>query len=207
MARKHLHTQLRASHAHTTHRNRQSTFSPLTPYLPLPKYFESEWSYAQYRIPAQSAHISLNAPPARAPTADVTDEDKCVVGWIYGPVTEGDDQSPATGQPVQSEYQLVALTYTGGWYRLSLPATAAAAAVASSTMSSPGPSLTPLSASPPSVRGLAMARPRSPSSSSVVSRTERGKGKEREKEREKEKESRECTLREFRRYGRWDGWG
>ncbi|KAJ3521250.1 hypothetical protein NM688_g9039 [Phlebia brevispora] len=56
--------------------NRQSTFSPLTSYLPLPKYFESEWSYAQYRIPAQSAHISLSAPPTKPPTADVTDEER-----------------------------------------------------------------------------------------------------------------------------------
>src|ERR1700761_990718 len=51
--------------------NRQSTFSPLTPYLPLPKYFESEWSYAQYRIPTQSSHISLSATSVRSPTSEV----------------------------------------------------------------------------------------------------------------------------------------
>ncbi|KAJ7638702.1 SVP1-like protein 2 [Roridomyces roridus] len=92
--------------------NRQSTFSPLTPYLPLPKYFESEWSYAQYRIPVQSAHISLSQTSSmRAPPSDV-DEERCVVGWIEAPGTE-------EGGPV--EHQLVALTYAGGWYRLSLP--------------------------------------------------------------------------------------
>ncbi|CAL1701415.1 unnamed protein product [Somion occarium] len=85
--------------------NRHSTFSPLTPYIPLPKYFGSEWSYAQYRIPAQTAHISMSASPSKSPTADVVDEEKCVVGWIQGPL---DDEE---GPP---EYQLIALTYTGG---------------------------------------------------------------------------------------------
>ncbi|KAK0491000.1 SVP1-like protein 2 [Armillaria novae-zelandiae] len=116
--------------------NRQSSLSPLTNYLPLPKYFESEWSYAQYRIPVQSSHISLS----RSPAANVPDEERCVVGWIEG----SDDPEP---------YQLVALTYTGGWYRLSLP-----------------------TSEPPPVAS--------------------GEGKEK----------RDCILREFRRYGRWDGW-
>ena len=176
------------------HSNRQSTFSSLTPYIRLPKYLQSEWSYAQYRIPSQSAHISLNAPPSKPPTADVTEEEKCVVGWIEGPV--GDSEDPH--RPLQTEYQLVALTYTGGWYRLSLPFSTPTSM--GSTPSSP----TAFSTSPPSVRALSLGRPRSPSETSSVSRTERGKGKEPEKEG---KESRACTLREFRRYGRWDGWG
>lgn len=177
--------------------NRQSTFSPLTPYLPLPKYFGSEWSYAQYRIPAQSAHISLSASPSKSPTADVTDEEKCVVGWIEGPV--GDSEDP--NRPPQTEYQLIALTYTGGWYRISLPVSTAPQGSSDAI-----PISTSVSASPPSVRALSFNRPRSPSGSSIVSRTERGKGKERERDKEG-KESRDCILREFRRYGRWDGWG
>lgn len=189
-------------------RNRQSTFSPLTPFIPLPKYFDSEWSYAQYRIPSQSAHISLSAQPAKPPTADVVDEEKCVVGWIQ--ISPEDQDEPGRAQPV--EYQLVALTYTGGWYRLALPSstsssasTPGASSSSSATVRAGTPSLRePLSASPPSVRTLSMARPRSGSGSSFGIRSDKGKEREREKE---EKPGRECILREYRRFGRWDGWG
>lgn len=174
--------------------NRQSAFSPFTSFIPLPKYFDSEWSYAQYRIPSQSAHISLTAGPSASPTDDVVDEEKCVVGWIQAPSESSDGLS----QHNPPEYQLIALTYTGGWYRLSIPRSSP---VAETSPSSP---VAPVSMSPPSVRGLSVHRPRSSSGSSVISRVDKGKGREREKE---VKESRECVLREFRRYGRWDGWG
>ncbi|KAG5642532.1 hypothetical protein DXG03_002605 [Asterophora parasitica] len=95
--------------------NRQSTFSPLTPFIPLPKYFDSEWSYAQYRIPTQSSHITLSAPASRSPTADVPDEERCVVGWIEAPTTPTPtststsvSESKCTG--VITEYQLITLT-------------------------------------------------------------------------------------------------
>ncbi|KAI0720234.1 WD40-repeat-containing domain protein [Cerioporus squamosus] len=186
--------------------NRQSTFSPLTQYLNLPKYFDSEWSYAQYRIPSQSAHISISAQPAKSPTADVVDEEKCVVGWIQ--VSPEEQLEP--GRPMPFEYQLVALTYTGGWYRLSLPTSSQTAAASSPSPSfpsshSPVPSPSvqvPLSRSPPSVRTMPVPRPRSASGSSFTSRPDKGKERERE-----EKPGRECILREFRRFGRWDGWG
>ncbi|KAK0468336.1 WD40-repeat-containing domain protein [Desarmillaria tabescens] len=156
--------------------NRQSSFSPLTNFLPLPKYFESEWSYAQYRIPTQSSHISLSSTSARSPTADVPDEERCVVGWIEG--------------------RSVALTYTGGWYRLSLPS------LGHSELSTPtGSSAYHATGSPP--KPSSMTRQRTPSVSSV-GRSEKGKEKEKDKEG---KEKRDCILREFRRYGRWDGWG
>ncbi|TCD67671.1 hypothetical protein EIP91_012037 [Steccherinum ochraceum] len=175
--------------------NRHSTLSPLTSYLPLPKYFESEWSYAQYRIPAQSSHISLSAPASKPPTADVVDEEKCIVGWIRGPVSDDEDHDTLSA----TEHQLVALTYTGGWYRLSLPTSG----TSSNVINTPTPvAPSPLSGSPPSVTALSMRRPRSSSGSSFTGRP--GKGKEREKEG---KESRECILKEYRRYGRWDGWG
>ncbi|KAH9850701.1 WD40-repeat-containing domain protein [Lenzites betulinus] len=186
--------------------NRQSTFSPLTPFIPLPKYFDSEWSYAQYRIPAQSAHISLSAQPAKPPTADVVDEEKCVVGWIQ--IAPEDQDAPGRAQRV--EYQLVALTYTGGWYRLALPSSSVSGVSSSSSSPSSAsragtPTLRdPLSASPPSVRTMSMARPRSGSGSSFGVRSDKGKEREREKE---EKPGRECILREYRRFGRWDGWG
>ncbi|KAJ3999496.1 SVP1-like protein 2 [Lentinula boryana] len=159
--------------------NRQSTFSPLVPYIPLPKYFESEWSYAQYRIPTQSSHISLSATTSsRSSTEDIPDEERCVVGWIKVP---GEASMP-------SEYQLIALTYAGGWYRLSVPK-------ANSTASA---SISP--SSPPRSHG------RSTSISSTRSeRSYSNKGKE--KEKRKDPNASRCKLQEFRRYGRWDGWG
>ncbi|KAJ7228776.1 WD40-repeat-containing domain protein [Mycena pura] len=162
--------------------NRQSTFSPLTPYLPLPKYFESEWSYAQYRIPTQSSHISLSATSIRSPTSEV-DEERCVVGWIEGP-----DEN-VNGGPI--DHQLVALTYAGGWYRLSLPKASSSKAAAA--------------ADPGSAHKLtSMPRQRTASGSSTLSRFDKGKEKEK---KNGEKQSRKCVLEEFRRFGRWDGWG
>lgn len=180
----------------TTGRNRQSTFSPLKPFVPLPSYFKSEWSYAQYRIPSQSAHISLSAGPSKPPTADVVDEEKCVVGWIQAPSDDFDDSQ---GEPPM-EHQLVALTYTGGWYRLSLPKPSASTVTPSRTaISAAG---TVVSGSPP--RPASIPRPRSSSGSSFAGRLDKGKDVDREKEGGA---SHECILREFRRFGRWDGWG
>ncbi|KAF8974201.1 WD40-repeat-containing domain protein [Flammula alnicola] len=170
--------------------NRQSTFSPLTPFLPLPKYFESEWSYAQYRIPVQSSHISLSS-TSRSSAVDLPDEERCVVGWIQAP---SDDPS----RPPVREYQLIALTFTGGWYRLSLPKLTGHAKRSSGSHLSSG--LT--SGSPP--KPSHVPSPRSISGSSTTSRLDKGKEKERDKEK---KESRNCTLAEYRRFGRWDGWG
>ncbi|KAF8640063.1 hypothetical protein AX17_001304 [Amanita inopinata Kibby_2008] len=168
--------------------NRQSTFSPLTPFLPLPKYFESEWSYAQYRIPVQSSHISLSSNPAvRSPVLDPPDEERCVVGWIRYKNDKVADEGPA------DEYQLIALTYTGGWYRLCLPHHTDSAKKS-----------TGMSDSPP--KRFSMPRPRTSSgSSSFSARTDKGKEKETDKD---VKSSRtQCKLEEYRRYGRWDGWG
>jgi WD repeat-containing protein 45 len=174
------------------HSNRQSTFSPLTPFLPLPKYFDSEWSYAQYRIPAQSSHISISTPSPRPPTADVADEERCMVGWIETPVPDS-----AEGQRSVTEYQLIALTYTGGWYRLGLPNSG----TSNTPPTSPSRSV-PISGSPP--KSTSAPRHRTSSNSSMIHRLDKGKDRERDKEG---KESRECTLQEYRRFGRWDGWG
>ncbi|KAF5370022.1 hypothetical protein D9758_001160 [Tetrapyrgos nigripes] len=168
--------------------NTQSSFSPLTPYIRLPKYLQSEWSYAQYRIPSQSSHISLST-TSRSPTEDVPDEERFVVGWIhYSPDDESDPES--------SETQLAALTYTGGWYRLALPKST------STGTSSP-------SSSPPKATATSLSsrvkRTSGSSISSFTSGIDKGKGKE--KDREKDGKASQCTLEEFRRYGRWDGWG
>ncbi|KAF4574858.1 hypothetical protein EYR36_006209 [Pleurotus pulmonarius] len=165
--------------------NRQSSLSVLTTYLPHPKYFDSEWSYAQYRIPTQSSHIYLSSTSIRARPADLPDEDRCVVGWVSVP--SDDPQRPP-------EYQLIALTYGGGWYRLALPGALASRTASPSPSSSPGPAshTVPKSGS----------RPRPASVSSSTSRASKGK----EKERKEGKEGITCILEEFRRFGRWDGW-
>ena len=166
--------------------NRQSSLSPLTPFLPLPKYFESEWSYAQYRIPVQSSHISLSS---RSSAADLPEEERCVVGWIN---MAGD---PSKNPP---DYQLIALTFTGGWYRLSLPK------VEGSSKRSSGSFSTGLASGSPPKSSLG-PHTRSVSGSSTTGRLDRGK--EKEKDREEKKDSRNCILQEYRRFGRWDGWG
>ncbi|EIW82412.1 hypothetical protein CONPUDRAFT_123308 [Coniophora puteana RWD-64-598 SS2] len=167
--------------------NRQSTLSNLAPYLRLPKYFDSQWSYAQYRIPVQNSHISLSTSMQPSP-ADRPEEERCVVTWIHSP---SNTESPIEEQ---AEPQFIALTYTGGWYRLSVP----------STSSSPG-SPRPSEVSPPG-SPTKSARVRTTSLISLASATESTKGKERERDGER-KEGRSCILQEYRKFGRWDGWG
>ena len=171
--------------------NRQSSMSGLKPFLP--KYFSSEWSYAQYRIPTQTAHITLHGGPAKSPTADITDEEKCVVGWIQGPVDEEDGPQ---------EYQLVALTYTGGWYRLSVPG--ATTLPSSTSPRTSGQFTRPLSPTPSLAPSITKEFRRRSGSGSTYSTSRPDKGKEKEKDT---KEGGQCVLKEYRRYGRWDGWG
>lgn len=165
--------------------NRQSSLSPLAPFLPLPKYFDSQWSYAQYRIPAQAAHISLSSTSSvRSPATDLAADEKCVVGWI---------KVPAKTEESVQEYQLVALTYSGGWYRLSLP------------LKGPLVNHSNVSDVPqdPHHRVSSTSRQRTSSVSSINSLPDRGKGKQRDKGRD----SHDLILEEYRKYGRWDGWG
>jgi len=173
--------------------NRQSTFSPLTPFLPLPKYFDSEWSYAQYRIPSQLNHIALSSTSSRSQSSGITDEEKCVVGWITVPLEDGDTDS--------TDHQLVALTYTGGWYRLGLPNRT----ITATTPSAPRTNALPLTGSPPSVKSKSKKQhhPRSYSGSSF---SRNDKGKEKEGSEREGKESRDCKLEEYRKFGRFDGW-
>ena len=184
---------LRTPAHHFCSRNRQSKLSSLTSFIPIPKYFESEWSYAQFRIPTQSAHISLTQQAAaRDANPDLAEEEKCTVGWIEAPApqtTTAPAPSPAT------DYQLIALTYTGGWYRLALPTkkpSSVSAGAAQTNITSSG-----------SVRS-GTARPPSVSSVTGGGRADKGKGVPRDSDR---KEGRDCTLLEFRRFGSWDGWG
>jgi len=175
-------------------RNRQSKLSSLTSFIPIPKYFESEWSYAQFRIPTQSAHISLTQQAAaRDANPDLAEEEKCTVGWIEAPT---DPHSTAAAPPPAPVYQLIALTYTGGWYRLALPSKKPSSAT--------GTVQTNVTSS-----GLVRSgRARSPSGSSVTGggRVDKGKGVS-SRDSDRKEGGRDCTLMEFRRFGSWDGWG
>ncbi|KAH9482816.1 WD repeat domain phosphoinositide-interacting protein 3 [Psilocybe cubensis] len=175
--------------------NRQSTFSPLTPFLPLPKYFESEWSYAQYRIPVQSSHISISS-TSRSSGVDLPEEERCVVGWIQ--VSSEEAANPSTTSSSPLEYQLIVLTFTGGWYRLSLPKL-------TGTSNPPPGRHPPSSSSSSSFKPKHASQSKSISGSSATARPD--KGKERARGDSDKKESRNCILQEYRRFGRWDGWG
>ena len=95
--------------------NQHSSLSPLSPFISLPKYFESEWSYARYRIPVQTSHLSLSA---SSTVPDIAADAKCVVSWIR--VTPKVCESVLEQEPAP-EFQLIVLTLSGCWYRLSLP--------------------------------------------------------------------------------------
>jgi hypothetical protein len=118
-----------------------------------------------------------------------------VVGWIKTPLEAGDTST--------TDHQLVALTYTGGWYRLGLPNKTSSAATASTS----NPDASPLTASPPSVKSKSKKQhhPRSYSGSSF-SRNDKGKEKEGSGSDREAKESRDCKLEEYRTFGRFDGW-
>lgn len=200
-------------------RNRVSTLSPLTPFISLPKYFVSEWSYAQYRIPARVSHISLSS---ASHSTDMIQDERCTVAWIHAPADSKDDAVQEGGK---QEFQIIVINYSGGWYRLGLPSSGSSAQSQShshtqtSSKKDSGSRPASVLGGSPLPSGLRspspFLRPRSSSGTSVSGRRlDKGKGKEvdRERERDKErerdaKEGHLCTLLEFRRYGRWDGWG
>jgi hypothetical protein len=96
---------------------------------------------------------------------------------------------------------MIALTWAGGWYRLTLPGSSSA------VTSTPPETLhrTPLGASPPTRTPLLPPQPTRPASTSAsTSRPDKGKGKA--KDRDKDKDKSRCTLQEFRKFGRFDGW-
>ena len=126
------------------------------------------------------------------------EEERCTVAWIKVPLDTNNDNQPTSGQ---FEYQLVVLTYSGGWYRLAVPYSRAWLQEKDAAfLADDGPS-------PSNSRAVGIrTRPRSSSipggpGRSVVS------GHKRKDSDVKEKKERDCKLLEFRRYGRWDGWG
>jgi len=113
--------------------------------------------------------------------------------------------------PTHLEHQLVALTYTGGWYRLRLPGDSGSRTSSpGETGSLPGsPKLAarPLPMPPPTIKGGVVNKGNLPRHrTSSVSSVKTDKGKEKEKGDAEAKPSRKCTLEEYRKFGRWDGW-
>jgi len=127
---------------------------------------------------------------------------------------------------------LIALTYLGGWYRLSLPTKDKEKRQESSSgggrvsegshnesfrtsvdINGPGrrasghDDVTPSPLRPGGLKSVAYESPpkasRRESSASMSKRAEKGK----DKDGEKATHSRDCVLQEYRRFGRWDGWG
>ncbi|CEL59707.1 WD repeat domain phosphoinositide-interacting protein 3 OS=Xenopus tropicalis GN=wdr45b PE=2 SV=1 [Rhizoctonia solani AG-1 IB] len=198
-------------------KNRTSKLSAIKDYLRLPKIFVSEWSYAQYRLPAQAPSSNLAALSSQVidPTAERIDEERCTVAWIQVPVESPAPVSPSkTSRPLKStplistksapnmpagpehpmNYQLVALTYSGGWYRLSLPPVAGTMLRSETRPSTPSAG-----------RSSGSVLSSSPNNNSVSGAAVRGR-EDAEGTEAKEKQSRRCILEEFRRFGRWDGW-
>jgi len=113
--------------------------------------------------------------------------------------------------PMHLEHQLVALTYTGGWYRLRLPGDSGSQIPSprdtGSLPGSPRSGTSPLPMSPPSIKGGVGSKGNQPRNRTIsVSSMRTDKGKEREKGDGEAKPSRKCTLEEYRKFGRWDGW-
>ncbi len=77
--------------------------------MPIPKYFASEWSFAQFRIQQQQQPPSLSpsstGATAAAPTA--ADEGRCIVGFVPSAphtlvvVTSGGSYYKVTFDPVK----------------------------------------------------------------------------------------------------------
>lgn len=222
------------------YRNRQSKLSSLSPYMRLPKIFVSEWSYAQYRLPAQAPSSNLAALSAQVidPTAERVEEERCTVAWIEVPIdtippaplstpSPKPDKTKSTSHSLKSvanpngpamEYQLVALTYSGGWYRLSLPPVAGTVIQSENRPTTPSGGRATgsvLSSSPKDASvlfGLAGRGKGGEGTGKGVDKSKEKEGKTKGKEEPevkevKEKQSRQCVLEEFRRFGRWDGWG
>ncbi|CCA71710.1 hypothetical protein PIIN_05645 [Serendipita indica DSM 11827] len=107
--------------------------------------------------------------------------------------------------PPPPEYQLVALTYTGGWYRLSLP----------KSIEEPERSGTP----EPYQRAPQSKYPRRTDTGSAAGGSSQSPQSRQEELRRRSEPSRRrnsdaqrvdgmtCQVEEFRRFGRWDGWG
>ena len=233
-------------------RNQRSALQPLAAFLPMSKYIQSEWSYAQYSLPRPPAHVALSttSSASRVGTVnpDAGEEERCVVAWVQVPHSQPNPASPprpsfplssvASSSPkgkgkarepesssdrerrrsarlsqgpslpplkketlvasnlavTAPEYQLIALTYSGGWYRLALPGP--------TSSGSKGDLRNP----PKSSKSMGTPSRASTPTGRKVSLREEGK-QPRASGEDKSIVSTSLRLEEFRRFGRFDGWG
>ncbi|KAK4058110.1 Phosphatidylinositol 3,5-bisphosphate-binding protein [Microbotryomycetes sp. JL221] len=126
--------------------SRHKQLDMLKPFLP--KYFSSEWSHSQFRLPASGPSPSklpnfaafASPSPSSTGTTDErtgrgplrTEDDICICGWIKvgadaqnarSPFVNRSNQRPAqetTRDDDTGDYQIVAITRSGGWFRISL---------------------------------------------------------------------------------------
>jgi hypothetical protein len=235
-------------------RNRLSALRQVAAFVPGANYLNSEWSYAQYRLPTPSAHQAHSLSTTnRLGTGhpDAGDEERWMVGWITlppditpqsspvkGPVAlpsihKGKGRAHQSGSPLRGtaerpshlspsfksphpsvksptlpEYQLIALTFTGGWYRLSLshpnePADRAGTPEPYQGKKRPNPrpgeSKTPTERSGSGSPQLATKR--------LNDQRKHVDASKRRSSDAQISDTSSCHLEEFRRFGRWDGWG
>ncbi|KAM0793151.1 hypothetical protein ACM66B_000626 [Microbotryomycetes sp. NB124-2] len=114
--------------------SRQRQLDMLKPYLP--KYFSSEWSHSQFRLPASGpAPSKLPNFGSLSPTGEFgtgkgsstamsIEDDVCVCEWIKVDKSMGldDVRAGASSQDKDDacDYQIVAITRSGGWFRIKL---------------------------------------------------------------------------------------
>lgn len=216
--------------------NRTSVFRQVLAYSPVQtNYLNSEWSYAQYRLPTPPAHVAHSySTTNRLGTIhpDAGDEEKWTVGWITlppditphtspnkpttplpsparskgkgrvetsgSPLRPSHDRKPSsssTRAPPPPEYQLVALTFTGGWYRLSLPK--AEKDRAGTPEAYQGSGKTAYSGTRDRVGSPQLGGSRRSTEKRISPR----------RNSDAQNDGNKCQLEEFRRFGRWDGWG
>lgn len=153
----------RKAESDSSENSRQKQFNILKPYLP--KYFSSEWSHSQFRLPppappASRLPFSLSNPGDTGRSTPTVEDDVCICAWIEverdapppppAPTPKGKERErdpskenrggrphahhhhrgssarvepEVTTTPQVVESQIVALTHSGGWFRISLGAT------------------------------------------------------------------------------------
>jgi len=235
-------------------RNRLSALRQVAAFVPGTNYLNSEWSYAQFRLPTPSAHQAHSLSTTnRLGTAhpDAGDEERWTVGWIALPPDTTPQSSPTKGltalpsiaskgkgrahppsspfratmerpsplsplskshasakPPPQPEYQLIALTFTGGWYRLSLPNSNESIDRAGTPEPYQGkkrPNPRPGGSKTPTEQSGSVS-PQFTTKRLSEQRKQGDVSKRRSVDAQVVDAGR-CQLEEFRRYGRWDGWG
>lgn len=108
---------------------RQKQFNILKPFLP--RYFSSEWSHSQFRLPAPAlppsrlpfSHSSTSPEGPGGRSTPTVEDDVCRCAWIdYEVSTTKSTKGKERLVPPESrvEAQIIALTNSGGWYRISL---------------------------------------------------------------------------------------